>query len=386
MSAFIDERRVDFGVEPICRTLGVSASAYYQRATGERSARAVEDGRLLEVIRTTHKRNYAAYGYRRTWKALLRAGERVPRCQVQRLMAAHGIVGAKRRGKPWRTTKANPRAARARDLVERDFTAGESNRLWVGDFTYVRSWEGVSYFAFIIDVFSRKIVGWQLASHMRTTLVLDALRMALGLRQPGADFGLVAHTDAGSQGGFKRSSQHSIERGCDGQAERVGVEADGTAGDAFAGPAAGGAPGASGAVLVGDRSWGLERGCRRRGGRVGDCWRPVVPRGWRDAVSVSGTVVGALLVVLRAGGDRDLARPGVWRAGDRPAGASLAVDDLAGVAAQCRHPHWVVDLSGIDCAVACGPTLAATEAGQAGGERRAAAVCAGSPLRRCPAT
>ena len=93
VSAFIDERRVDFGVEPICRTLGVSASAYYQRATGERSARAVEDERLLEVIRTTHKRNYAAYGYRRTWKALLRAGERVPRCQVQRLMAAHGISG-----------------------------------------------------------------------------------------------------------------------------------------------------------------------------------------------------------------------------------------------------------------------------------------------------
>src|SRR5436309_36752 len=83
---------------------------------------------------------------------------------------------AKRRGKPWRTTKADPRATRARDLVERDFTACEPNRLWVGDFTYVRSWEGVSYFAFTIDVFSRKIVGWQLASHMRTTLVLDALR------------------------------------------------------------------------------------------------------------------------------------------------------------------------------------------------------------------
>lgn len=199
MSAFIDERRADFGVEPICRALGVSASAYYQRATGERSARALKDERLLEVIRTTHERNYGAYGYRRMWKALVRAGEGAPRCQVQRLMAEHGIVGAKRRGKPWRTTTSDPDARRARDLVERDFTASEPNRLWVGDFTYVRSWEGVSYFAFIIDVFSRKIVGWQLAGHMRTTLVLDALRMALGLRQPGADFELVAHTDAGSQ-------------------------------------------------------------------------------------------------------------------------------------------------------------------------------------------
>jgi putative transposase len=199
VSVFIDERRADFGVEPICRALGVSASAYYQRASGERSARVIGDERLLEVIRTTHKRNYAAYGYRRMWKALLRAGEAAPRCRVQRLMAENGIVGAKRRGKPWRTTKPDSAAIRPRDLVERDFTASEPNRLWVGDFTYVRSWEGVSYFAFIIDVFSRKIVGWQLASHMRTTLVLDALRMALGLRQPGADFELVAHTDAGSQ-------------------------------------------------------------------------------------------------------------------------------------------------------------------------------------------
>jgi transposase InsO family protein len=199
VSVFIDERRADFGVEPICRTLGVSASAYYQRASGERSARDIEDERLLEVIRATHRRNYAAYGYRKTWKALVRAGEAAPRCRVQRLMAAAGIVGAKRRGKPWRTTKPDPAAVRPRDLVQRDFTACEPNRLWVGDFTYVRGWEGVSYFAFIIDVFSRKIVGWQLAGHMRTTLVLDALRMALGLRQPGADFELVAHTDAGSQ-------------------------------------------------------------------------------------------------------------------------------------------------------------------------------------------
>ncbi len=199
MSAFIDERREDFGVEPICSTLGVSASAYYRRATGERSARALEDKRLLEVIKVTHKKNYEAYGYRRMWKALLRGGERVARCQVQRLMATHGIQGAKRRGKPWPSTKPDLSAARPGDLVKRDFTAAEPNRLWVGDFTHIRCWEGVVYFSFVIDVFSRMIVGWQLASNMRTTLVLDALRMALGLRAPGADFELVAHSDAGSQ-------------------------------------------------------------------------------------------------------------------------------------------------------------------------------------------
>jgi putative transposase len=199
VSAFIDEHRERFGVEPICRVLGVSASAYYQRAKGELSARRREDERLLEVIRVTHKRNYEAYGYRRTWKALLRAGERAPRCQVQRLMRSHGIQGAKRRGRPWRTTKPDPNGQRRPDLVKRNFAADEPNRLWVGDLSYLRCWEGVVYFAFIIDVHSRRVVGWQLASHMRTDLVLDALRMALGTREHGADFRLVAHTDRGSQ-------------------------------------------------------------------------------------------------------------------------------------------------------------------------------------------
>ena len=199
MSAFIDERREGFGVEPICQTLGVSASAYYHRATGERSQRVVEDERLLEVIKATHEANYFAYGYRRMWKALLRAGERVARCQVQRLMAEHGIQGAKHRGKPWKTTAADPAALRSPDLVRRDFTAERPNQLWVADFTYLRCWEGVLYFSFVIDVFSRMVVGWQLAANMRKTLVLDALRMALGLRAPGADVELVHHSDAGSQ-------------------------------------------------------------------------------------------------------------------------------------------------------------------------------------------
>jgi putative transposase len=199
VSVFIDQHRDRFGVEPICRTLGVSASAYHHRACGERSGRRLQDERLLEVIRKTHKENYEAYGYRRTWKALLRAGERVPRCQVQRLMRAHAIQGAKRRGKPWRTTKADLSAQCRPDLVKRQFTAPQPNRLWVGDLSYLRCWEGVVYFSFVIDVFSRRVVGWQLASHMRTTLVLDALRMALGTREHGTEFRLVAHTDRGSQ-------------------------------------------------------------------------------------------------------------------------------------------------------------------------------------------
>lgn len=199
MSVFIEERRSDFGVEPICRALGVSASAYYERRSGRRSARRTEDERLLGEIRKVHAGNYEAYGSRRVWKELRRRGETLARCTVERLMAENGIQGAKRRGKPWRTTTLDPAGRRKPDLVERDFTAEAPNRLWVADFTHLRTWEGVVFFSFVIDVFSRQVVGWQLATNMRTDLVLDALRMALGLRSPGADVALVHHSDRGSQ-------------------------------------------------------------------------------------------------------------------------------------------------------------------------------------------
>jgi putative transposase len=199
VSRHVDGHRGRFGVEPICRVLGVSVSAYYQRRNGRRSERAVEDERLLARIRELHAANYYAYGYRRMWKALRRAGEQVPRCRVQRLMRSNGIVGAKRRGKPWRTTVPDLQAARRPDLVHRDFSATSPNRLWVADISYLRCWEGLVFFAFVLDAYSRMIVGWQLASHMRTDLVLDALRMALHRRGPGADVELIHHSDRGSQ-------------------------------------------------------------------------------------------------------------------------------------------------------------------------------------------
>jgi transposase InsO family protein len=114
-------------------------------------------------------------------------------------MKAHGIQGAKRRGKPWRTTKPDAKAHGRPDLIQRDFTASRPNELWVAELSYLRCWEGVVFFAFVIDAFSRMVVGWQLAQHMRTTLVLDALRMALGTRGPGADVELVHHSDRGSR-------------------------------------------------------------------------------------------------------------------------------------------------------------------------------------------
>jgi len=238
VSAFIEEHRARFGVEPICETLGVSASAYYERATGRRSARQVEDERLLARIREVHEANYLAYGSRRMWKALLRAGETVGRDRVARLMREHGIQGAKRRGKPWRTTKADPRAQRSPDLVEREFAASRPDELWFADFTYLRCWEGLVFFSFVIDAFSRRVVGWQFASHMRTTLVLDALRMALHQRAPGADVELVHHSDAGSQAGLNWCSQHCDGGGgVDGQAGWVDEGVDGQGADEVAGEA-----------------------------------------------------------------------------------------------------------------------------------------------------
>ncbi len=199
MSRYIDEHRGRFGVEPICATLDVSASAYYQRAGGQRSQRVIADERLLEVIKSTHAANYYAYGYRKMWLALGRAGHEVGRDHVKRLMRQEGIQGAKRRGKPWPTTTPDPAATRSPDLVNRDFTAARPDALWLADFTYLRCWEGVVFFSFVIDAYSRRVVGWQFANHMRTDLVTDALRMALTRRQAGADVALVHHSDAGSQ-------------------------------------------------------------------------------------------------------------------------------------------------------------------------------------------
>ncbi|HXC78950.1 MAG TPA: IS3 family transposase [Candidatus Acidoferrum sp.] len=247
MSAFIEEHREHFGVEPICETLGVSASAYYQRATGQRSARRIDDERLLGVITELHAANYYAYGSRRMWKALFRSGERVGRSRVERLMRQNGLQGAKRRGKPWRTTKSDPRAHRPPDLVKRDFQASRPDEKWFVDFTYLRCWEGLVFFSFVIDAYSRRIVGWQFANHMRTDLVLDALRMALHQRQPGADVGLIHHGDAGSQYTSIDYTQTLDDHGV--------LASIGTVGDAYDNATAESFVDSFKTELIADRSW-----------------------------------------------------------------------------------------------------------------------------------
>ena len=194
---YIDEHRQEFGVEPICRELQIAPSTYYAAKARPPSARAIDDARLMPVIAETFEANYSVYGARKIWKALHRQGHQVGRDRVARLMRQMGLQGA-RRGRRWRTTRADEQAARPADLVERDFDPTEPNRLWVLDITYVSTWSHVAYVCFIVDAFARRIIGWRVATNMRTTMVLDALEMAAWQRGTQLD-GLVCHSDAGSQ-------------------------------------------------------------------------------------------------------------------------------------------------------------------------------------------
>jgi transposase InsO family protein len=193
----IDTMRPTFGVEPVCRVLGVPVSTYYARTTRKPSRRALEDEALIEKIHAAREGYRAVYGVRKTWRELARRGTCVGRDRVARLMRTEGLRGVRRGQAPRTTAPGESAAERARDLVKRNFTATHPNELWVADLTYIRTWQGFSYLAFILDVYARMLVGWQIASHMRSDLVVDALEMAVGLRRPGA--GLIAHTDRGSQ-------------------------------------------------------------------------------------------------------------------------------------------------------------------------------------------
>lgn len=198
---FVDEHRDEFGVESICESLQVAPSSYYasKRREREPSARALRDAVMVPVLMALWVSNRRVYGADKLWRAARRAGHEIGRDQVARLMREMGIEGISRRRRKVFTTRADPGAGRAPDLVNRDFTATEPDRLWVTDLTHVYTSTGVAYVCFIVDAFSRRIVGWRVASHMRTDMVLDALEMARRCRGAGRFVGLVAHADAGSQ-------------------------------------------------------------------------------------------------------------------------------------------------------------------------------------------
>ena len=201
MVAFIDQQRDNFDVESICRVLPIASSTYYaaKRRESEPSARAVRDAVMMQVLMVLWVANRKVYGAHKLWKAAKRAGHEIGRDQVARLMRAMGIEGVSRRRRRVFTTISDPDAVRAPDLVNRNFTAERPNALWVTDLTYVPTRTGMAYVCFIVDAFSRRIVGWRVASHMRTDMVLDALEMARRSRGARRLIGLVPHADAGSQ-------------------------------------------------------------------------------------------------------------------------------------------------------------------------------------------
>jgi transposase InsO family protein len=284
-------------VATACRVLQVSASGYYDWLGREPSARQRADAELAQTITAVHAASYGTYGARRV-HAELRLGQnlRVGRKRVERLMRCHRLQGVHRR-RLRGCTRRDAAAQPAEDLVQRRFTAHKPDRLYVADITQHRTDAGWLYLAVVLDVFSRRVVGWAMADHLRSELVVDALQMALWQRRPAN--GAIHHSDHGSQGGLNRSSQHlTITEVRDGTTSAAGGSSS-SAGDALAGSAdAGQACGAP--VLALDRAGQTHRGRRARGRRVLAGRVAVVSPRWRHAAAEPGRAHRPLPVLRRA--------------------------------------------------------------------------------------
>ena len=230
MIAFIDEHRGHYGVEPICRVLPVAPSTYHEHVTQRRdpsrlSARAQRDEALKPEVMRVFAENFSVYGVRKVWRQMQREGFDVARCTVQRLMRELGLQGVIR-GKPVRTTISDKAAPCPLDHVNRQFHAPAPNRLWVSDFTYVATWAGFAYVAFVIDVYSRYIVGWRVSRTAHASFVLDALEQAIHDRRPVHRGGLVHHSDRGSQYVSIRYTERLAEAGIEPSVGSVGDSYD----------------------------------------------------------------------------------------------------------------------------------------------------------------
>lgn len=215
MVASIDAHRADYGVEPICAELQIAPSSYYERKARERDPERIpprlqRDMALRPQIQRDWHENFSVYGARKAWRQLNRERIPVARCTVERLMQAMGLRGAIR-GRGFKTTIPDEKASRPADLVERQFTAERPNQLWVADFTYVATWKGIVFVAFLVDVFARSIVGWRVSSSIKTELALDALEQALQARSDKT--GLIHHSDRGAQYLSIRYSERLAECG-----------------------------------------------------------------------------------------------------------------------------------------------------------------------------
>ena len=230
MKAFIDEHREAYGVEPICRVLPIAPSTYHEHAArradpSRAPARERRDAELCREIRRVFAENFGVYGVRKVWRQMKREGFDVARCTVSRLMRQAGLKGVVR-GKTIRTTVSDAAAPCPLDRVNRVFKAPRPNVLWVSDFTYVATWSGFVYVAFVIDAFARRIVGWRVSRSARADFVLDALEQALHRRQPFAGKGLVHHSDRGSQYLSIRYTERLAEAGIEPSVGSVGDSYD----------------------------------------------------------------------------------------------------------------------------------------------------------------
>jgi putative transposase len=229
MTAFIDEHREVYGVEPICRVLPIAPSTYYEHAARKanpdrRPARERRDAALCREIRRVFAENFGVYGVRKVWHQMQRKGIDVARCTVARLMRQMGLKGVVR-GKSIRTTVSDAAAPCPRDRVNRQFTAPRPNALWVSDFTYVATWSGFVYVAFVIDAFARRIVGWRVSRSARADFVLDALEQALHDRQPWRA-NLIHHSDRGVQYVSIKYTERLAEAGIEPSVGSVGDSYD----------------------------------------------------------------------------------------------------------------------------------------------------------------
>jgi putative transposase len=210
--SYIDSHRDRFGVEPICDTVQFAPSTYYAAKKRPPSARQQRDEVLKPEIKRVHGENYSVYGARKVWHQLHREGHRVARCTVERLMSDLGLEG-RRRGRKHRTTIPADASTRPADLVDRHFVAAAPNQLWIADITYVATWSGFAYMAYVADVFSRRILGWRVSNTLRADLALDALEQAIWTRQSENLEGLVHHSDRGVQYLSIRYTERLAEEG-----------------------------------------------------------------------------------------------------------------------------------------------------------------------------
>jgi len=230
MTAFIAEHRDHYGVEPICKVLPIAPSTYYQHAARQRDRtlqprRMQRDDVLSQDIRRVWDQNFQVYGVRKVWRQLHREGRMVARCTVTRLMKRLGLRGVVR-GKAVKTTVRDPARPCPLDRVNRQFRADRPNALWVSDFTYVSTWQGMAYVAFVIDVFARRIVGWRVSRTAHTDFVLDALEQAVHERGPAVTGRLIHHSDRGSQYVSIRYTERLAEAGIEPSVGSVGDSYD----------------------------------------------------------------------------------------------------------------------------------------------------------------